>query len=172
MIDYLSLPSVALSEYRQLPQVKGVYFVVSGDCLLYVGKAESGFRSRWTRHHRHAQFNEHDDVRIHYHVCADGIKELEDRLIDELIPPLNGKRCEWMIKSGRAKSSITLELTATVLQDFQEVADYLGVPISKLLRDTLERHHQSFDFSMLLSRVRNSPIHEEDLELIESEASA
>jgi predicted DNA-binding ribbon-helix-helix protein len=51
----------------------------------------------------------------------------------------------------RSQRSVTLSERAA--EDYQIVADYLGMPVASLLRQVLEQHHQSSEFASLLRRA-------------------
>jgi hypothetical protein len=58
-----ALPSVPLDERGDLPMHAGIYFMLAGDTVLYIGRAGSLYR-RWRVHHRLKQFNAHGTCRI------------------------------------------------------------------------------------------------------------
>jgi hypothetical protein len=52
----------------------------------------------------------------------------------------------------RNQRSITLSDKAT--EEYQLVADWLGMPVGTLMRQVLENHHQSPSFGNLVRRAR------------------
>ena len=48
-INPFNLPSVTLNSIRDLPTETGVYFAISQDAILYIGKSEN-LRDRWSDH--------------------------------------------------------------------------------------------------------------------------
>ena len=48
----------------------------------------------------------------------------------------------------------TITLSGRALEEYQVVADWLGMPVGTLLRQVLEGHHQSPSFSNLVRRAR------------------
>ena len=54
-INISTLPSIPLCNRTQLPKCPGIYFVLDGDCVLYIGKSIS-LRDRWATHQRWQQF--------------------------------------------------------------------------------------------------------------------
>ena len=87
-----TLPSVAFEEIRQLPDLPGLYFVLSDTKeLLYVGRAGS-LKKRWRQHHRAVQLAELEGVTVAW-LRVDDPKLLDDAerlLIKCLTPKLNG----------------------------------------------------------------------------------
>lgn len=64
------LPSLPLFEKSHLPPLPGLYYVVSGTKVLYVGKAVS-IRLRWNSsrygdHHKLAEIQRYPDARIYW----------------------------------------------------------------------------------------------------------
>jgi hypothetical protein len=47
-----SLPSVPFRERKLFPSTKGVYFVLDGDEIVYIGMTSGEFKRRWQGHHR------------------------------------------------------------------------------------------------------------------------
>lgn len=59
---------------------------------------------------------------------------------------------ETMAPDSRNQRSITLSDRAS--QEYQFVADWLGMPVGTLMRQILEEHHQSPHFGNLLRRAK------------------
>lgn len=59
---------------------------------------------------------------------------------------------EVMPPDSRNQRSITLSDRAS--QEYQFVADWLGMPVGTLMRQILEDHHQSPSFANLLRRAK------------------
>lgn len=59
------LPSVAIEKTNELPTSNGLYYVVDGRRLLYVGKA-TGFRRRWYAPDKDRIKAEYPSARIYY----------------------------------------------------------------------------------------------------------
>lgn len=80
-----------LAEIRTvLPRTPGIYFVYSGESLLYVGQARN-IRKRLGGHHRKSQFNEVSDLRIEWeNVSIEGLDRAERHYIKSLSPKWNG----------------------------------------------------------------------------------
>lgn len=93
-IDPLQLPSVHLSELKNLPNCTAIYFVIdSRNRILYVGQA-TNLSARWKNHHREYQLgkiNKDFPIRIAWQVWnKDGLNEAEKHLIKIYQPLLNG----------------------------------------------------------------------------------
>ncbi|MCS6958992.1 MAG: GIY-YIG nuclease family protein [Pseudanabaenaceae cyanobacterium SKYGB_i_bin29] len=98
MFGPLELPSLHLSNRKQLPACSAVYFVMdSNNIILYVGKAKN-LSSRWRNHHRLFEFQKFDrqfPLRIAWKVCDEKtLDEVERRLIEQYRPPLNNREVE------------------------------------------------------------------------------
>lgn len=79
--------SVAVSRKDRLPAKSGIYFVVRGDSLLYVG-GTFNMRMRWRSHHRAAQFQPEDRIGFALYPFDD-LGEAELLAIELLEPSLN-----------------------------------------------------------------------------------
>jgi len=107
-IELRSLPCVRLCDLELLPEFPGVYFVVSGENVLYIGKAEASIRSRWRQHHRKSQLVEFKDAVIY---CKEArcskqeLKALEDAAILKFRPSLNQNRIPAKHKQIASASS-------------------------------------------------------------------
>lgn len=92
-IDPFSLPYVSLSEKHLLPKAGGIYFVISGSLILYIGKAGNSLRERWVKHHRYQEFlavSTTSEVVIAYWTTAPfPLVETEKALVEKLKPSLN-----------------------------------------------------------------------------------
>jgi hypothetical protein len=85
-----SLPSVPLADRKALPASAAIYFVLSGDTVLYIGQTWS-LRQRWAAHHRLDQINEYGACRIAW-IQVDDIVLLDDierACIEHFSPVLN-----------------------------------------------------------------------------------
>lgn len=88
-----SLPSVTLEERSSLPEIAGIYFVLSGTTtILYIGKSVH-LQRRWQAHHRFYQLRSFDGVRIAWLALAQLTEEeltsREEAYIDHFQPFLN-----------------------------------------------------------------------------------
>lgn len=53
-VDPFTLPCVNLDDKTDLPSKPGLYFVIDGDTLLYIGRSKD-LNRRWKSHHRYKQ---------------------------------------------------------------------------------------------------------------------
>lgn len=94
MDKIVGLPSVGIGDKHLLPACPGIYFVVNGEQVVYVGKAKS-ILSRWKNHHRERQIDgEYPNARIYWErLDSDqGLLEAEAQYIEDLKPELNNTR--------------------------------------------------------------------------------
>lgn len=69
-IDPLTLPSLSLSQRKQLPSVCAVYFVLHKDEIIYIGKSNTLMQRR-SAHHRLKELNSlPGEVRIAWLICV------------------------------------------------------------------------------------------------------
>lgn len=91
-VSPLALPSVALSDRALLPHIRAVYFVISNDEVVYIGKAAC-LVTRWKAHHRLSQLGMLEDVRIAWLACQemmnDELLQAEQTCILYFKPRLN-----------------------------------------------------------------------------------
>lgn len=87
-----TLPSLLLEQKNRLPRSIGVYLVVTGDKILYIGRSQD-LLGRWKTHHRLKELHQYEDVRIHWlELSSNAISaEIEQVLINHFQPELNGK---------------------------------------------------------------------------------
>ena len=50
-VDPFTLPSLPLANRSELPNCPAIYFVLNGDAVLYIGRANNLYQ-RWAAHHR------------------------------------------------------------------------------------------------------------------------
>lgn len=76
-LNLQSLPSVALSNRKQLPSTSGIYFAIANGEVQYIGRSIN-IRQRWADHHRAGQLE--SDTHIAYLEVSDLslLPEIED----------------------------------------------------------------------------------------------
>ena len=90
-VSPLSLPFVGLSEKRKLPHRSGIYFVIEGETIIYIGKAIS-ILLRWQGHNKLGSFkSRQSQIRIAWLDCSDAslLTEIERLLVAFFDPELN-----------------------------------------------------------------------------------
>lgn len=103
--ELLHLPSVPLSARGELPQCPGVYFILDGSTVLYVGKSVN-LAQRWVAHHRLRQVESMARYpRIAWMELGEAalLEEVERALIHHFEPLLNGRVVPGEMRDGRAK---------------------------------------------------------------------
>lgn len=96
------LPSVALKDRNELPAGSGIYFVVSGDAVLYIGRSKR-LRQRW--HRQRGALNAYANVYIHWLKTPNmgwQYCKLESKLIHAFEPPLNGTMTRHRISDNES----------------------------------------------------------------------
>lgn len=87
-INPLELPFVPFGGFSELPKIKGVYFVLSGNEILYIGKANN-LRERWKMHEKAERLEKANADRVAWLEGAGVEKEIE--LINCFTPKYNVK---------------------------------------------------------------------------------
>jgi hypothetical protein len=93
-IPLLALPFVPFPEYKRLPRLAAIYFVLnSTGTVLYVGQSIN-LALRWAGHHRTAKLIDHQATRIAWLVMDDTtlLDAVEAACIIYFDPPCNGFR--------------------------------------------------------------------------------
>ena len=106
-IDPLKLPSLPLAERSQLPRQPCVYFVLTDESVLYIGRTVN-LRDRWLGHHRWEQLKElNESVRVAWFKCSEHhlLNEIETALINHFEPPLNGSELPFK----KPRTTVTFE---------------------------------------------------------------
>ncbi|EKQ70352.1 GIY-YIG domain-containing protein, putative endonuclease [Leptolyngbyaceae cyanobacterium JSC-12] len=89
-VNITELPKVAVSNRSNLPEVAGVYFVLGRTEILYIGMS-TNIKDRWRRHHKLEFLVDKRDVHIAWlEASTNGLRELENKLINKYDPILNG----------------------------------------------------------------------------------
>ena len=126
-INPLTLPSLPLSERKQLPSCSAIYFVMQGDCVLYIGKTIN-LAQRLAAHNRKKQFASRGVIRIAWLECSDTgmLREIETALIEHFKPLLNGT------KNPDASKRVNLTIPDMVYEELAAWAEYQGRPTANL----------------------------------------
>lgn len=62
-VNPLNLPSLPLEWRKGFPKCPAIYFAISGEKILYIGRAKNLLR-RWRHHHRQAELETVEEVKI------------------------------------------------------------------------------------------------------------
>lgn len=100
-INPFMLPFVELDDHVLLPSKPGLYFVIDGDRILYIGKSQN-LRIRWSAHHRYKQIKKiaKSPVITFLDVKSVDLLHVERHLIKRFNPMLND---EPVLKTGKPK---------------------------------------------------------------------
>ena len=107
-INPLDLPSVPLSAHGELPECSAIYFVLDGNQVLYIGKAEK-LRKRWSNHHRYKQIVKTAETpAIAWLEVKETtiLKDIEKSLITYFQPKLDRKKIPKNLKQPRTTVSL------------------------------------------------------------------
>ncbi len=110
------LPSVALSDKSQLPELSGIYFAIDArGAIQYIGRAVN-LNRRWKYyHHRSKDLQGIDEVRIAYINCSESILGItEKKCISWFKPLLNGTRAKKVKPQKIVSVSNQLNLIASI----------------------------------------------------------
>jgi len=121
-LNLLVLPSVALSDWKQLPCTPCIYFAIdSFGAVQYIGRSVNP-RSRWARHHRRNQLDAIGNVCIAYLSVdlPELLPEIEEALIAWFKPPLNGWDAPKSLPLATQKPKLSVYLEPELLEWFQE----------------------------------------------------
>lgn len=127
-IDLAQLPSLLLVERAQLPKESGIYFVLEGALVRYVGRTNC-LRQRWAAHHRFESYHRQEGLRIAWLTVSDTtlLPLIEDACIAFFHPRDNNtviqhqiervQQCTSSLRLDTAPVSIRLSIKARALLD-------------------------------------------------------
>ena len=137
------LPSVKLSEWRELPYAPAIYFVIAihkdepeQDHIAYIGQAKR-LVMRFRSHHRMSQFEKFPDANIAWIPCSsdDNLTPIEQSAIDHFKPTLNGVlKCPKFRTTPPRTERITLKISSSEKAAIKRMADSEGLSISDFIR--------------------------------------
>lgn len=134
MLDLLTLPSVALPPRLTLPDSPGIYFALGSDNeILYIGRARSLARRWQGSHHRRAELDQIQGVRIAW-LCSENVESLrglEQELIAQFKPRLNGNR----VSTGSL--FLMCRISTDQKNRIRMAAALTGVSVSRFIREAL-----------------------------------
>jgi excinuclease UvrABC nuclease subunit len=135
-MDILKLPRVEFSQKRMLPRISGVYFVLAGDSVLYIG-ATKNLHQRWNigGHHQRKALIENGCTALAWVVTDPrGLKRREAALISEVRPPLNVRLF------GGKMVNVHIYFPVKVLNDIRKLAAVNRRTVSAEIVIAAERH--------------------------------
>jgi DNA-binding Xre family transcriptional regulator len=154
-INPFALPSLSIPDREQLPSVSGIYFVLCGNTVIYVGRARN-LQHRWkgAAHHRLSQVSALGGARIAWLMAEESICDsIEQACIAYFAPALNQTPVQRTQRQRNTRLRLTVhnlvsrEDARRVAQGMgpltqQEIARGTGISqavISTLLRNTATR---------------------------------
>jgi len=148
MLNPLQLPSIPLSERKQLPECAAIYFAIdANNRVLYIGKAKN-LVARWRNHHRIHKLEEIDQefpVRLAWQAWnEENLGEAEKGLIKRFQPLLNNTEVET---PAVIPSEIVLR---DFLKNFSRRLIIFGM--EPKAPDTLLKVHLKYDWQNLSSQ--------------------
>jgi excinuclease UvrABC nuclease subunit len=138
-IDPLTLPSLPLKERSSLPSCSAIYFVMDGNCVLYIGKSVN-LAQRWATHHKLSQLVKLDSVlKIAWLECSDANlrDDIEAALIQQFTPKLNIAKCKSSNKEITGYVSNHLKKTFRVVAALKNSS--LSDAIAEAVNDWLSK---------------------------------
>lgn len=124
MLDFLSLPSIALNARVDLPTCAGIYFVIAFDGVarqvLYIGKAKN-INTRWQNHHRLPDVSQMVGVSIFWLQVEDvaTLDDLEREFIAYFEPTLNGTKTA---PDAQGKRRVVLNISTELAEKLDDIA--------------------------------------------------
>lgn len=122
-LDVSTLPSLSLSQKRELPEVPAIYFCISEtEEILYIGRTKN-LSNRWIAHHRYSELKGIKKVKLAWLEVSDLalLPQIESALIEYFKPPFNGLKVPDLVtenikkeKSIRIQRQISLESEAQI----------------------------------------------------------
>lgn len=157
------LPSVPLTNLRDLPNKAGLYFAVNDiEEIYYIGQTQN-FKRRWGNHHRYKDLSLLDNIRIAYmEYINDDLDEAEKALIRKYKPKFN--RVDREIKEPESNRSFTItdkkkdvimlltDQTSFNLAMAKVVDFYIENNIEKFIRGKEERARFEENFNSVIDK--------------------
>lgn len=146
-INFLTLPSVALEERSQLPEVSCIYFAIDSlGAVQYIGRS-TNVRRRWVKNHHHFEkLTKIGGVQISYLYCEpELLPDIENALIKWFNPPLNTLRqgCNKLSPEKRNRNKYPLirihsHLAAQLVEDPKDLQVAVNSLLARHLNITLK----------------------------------
>lgn len=131
----LALPSLSLTESRNLPSCSAIYFVIQGSDILYIGKAKNLHRRLQGHHIWRLLYNMGGEPQVAWLECnrPELMPEIEKALITHFKPLLNRRDVK-----GDKKKKFTVTVPDSVFEDLEILADTQGRPTANLAAFLIE----------------------------------
>lgn len=128
-LDLSTLPSLLLSDRKQLPSVSCIYFAMSSGNVQYIGRSVN-LQQRWIDHHQVKHLNK--ETNIAWLEISDSVllPEIESALIQWFKPPLNKEISGTSIRTKSINPLI-------VVPPRPKVSSYVSVPSVWRLRQIM-----------------------------------
>jgi hypothetical protein len=112
-LDLKALPSMPLSDRRNLPIISCIYFALSSGKVQYIGRS-ANLQQRWIQHHRQQYLDINSNIAWLEISNIDLLPQIEAALIEWFKPPLNREFADSAIKkiatkSGKARIVVCVE---------------------------------------------------------------
>lgn len=149
IIDPLTLPSLPLQERRSLPNCPAIYFVLEGDCVLYVGRSIN-LAQRWLSHHRWNELTRvYSATRIAWIECSDNelLPQLEAALIEQFTPKLNRES----IENGEESVPLRLLVSEAFKNRLKGQAARMGLTMGQLIEQLADEALRELELEALKS---------------------
>lgn len=134
-IEPLDLPQIAIENRKELPPIPGVYFVIHGSKVIYIGESGNLYL-RWKNHHRIKYIlSEYPGSTLAW--LPTGTKEIareiEQNLIADLKPPLNGNDLSELKRVGLFISEDNYKwIKLEVVKTDQNMSEFVDNLLTKL----------------------------------------
>lgn len=139
-LDLSTLPSLPLSDRKQLPAIPCIYFAISSGTVQYIGMSKN-LRNRWVNHHRLSRLSLNSNIAWLKVSDISLMPEIENALIHWFKPPLNNGFQEQQIKTNfptGGRVSINAYIPENMKQDLEKLARIQRRSFSNLVEVLLE----------------------------------
>ena len=140
-IDPLTLPSLCLSQRKQLPSICAVYFVLYENEVIYVGKSNA-LMQRWSTHHRLKELNSlSGEVRIAWFIVDNPqfLDQLEKLMIAHFKPWMNRSKVKQPSEDGHPgntnKDRVTFHNRVDTRIQIEKLIPSMGKSLSMVVRN-------------------------------------
>lgn len=130
-LDLSSLPSLPLSDRKQLPAIPCIYFAMSSGTVQYIGMSKN-LQQRWSNHHQLCKLSESTNI-VWLEISNPSLlPEIENALIQWFKPPLN-KEFSCFKRKGK---KLLAEDKGGIKNRISELIAQLGITAYRFSEDT------------------------------------